>query len=190
MGEFKIKYDSQVVLTFVLLCFGATFLGLYYGSEFMYTYFETYRADLWQPVTYLRFITYIFGHDSWDMLFENSLYLLLLGPMLEKRYGSQVMVVMIAVTAISTSLLNFIFFPGAVLYGSNGIVLAFIILTAISGLTEGYFPVSLALIAIVFFRQEILQNVIRVENMANVAPIIGCILGVGVAFAMVRKDAD
>ncbi len=189
MGEFKIKYDSQVVLTYVLLCFGATFLCLNYDGM-LNTYFQTYRADLWQPVTYLRFFTYIFGHDSWDMVFENALYLLLLGPMLEDKYGSKTMIVLIVVAAFVTSLLNFIFFPGAVLYGSNGIVLAFIILTAIGGLISGSFPISLVVIAIVFFRQEILQNVIRVSNMANIAPIVGSIAAVAVVFAMIRKNAD
>lgn len=122
----KIVFNAPVVLGFVFLCFGATFLGILTGNRSTRILFMTYHSSLKNPITYLRFFTHVFGHDGWQHFMANLGYLLLLGPMLEEKYGGKILTEVIAMTALATGLVNFFFFSEVGLCGSSGVVFAFI----------------------------------------------------------------
>ena len=62
----------------------------------------------------------------------NMMFFLLLGPGIEEKYGSKNTLIMIAVTALITGLVNYLFFPRAMLLGASGIVFCFIILSSMT----------------------------------------------------------
>ena len=72
----------------------------------------------------------------------NASYILLLGPMLEEKYGSVKILGIMAVTAFVTSLVNSLLFPNVALTGASGIVFAFILLTSFTGFKEGEIPLT------------------------------------------------
>ena len=57
-------------------------------------------------------------------------YLLLLGPMLEEKYGSKKIIEVIVITALITGVINYVFFWNVALCGASGVVFAFILLTS------------------------------------------------------------
>lgn len=178
----KITYNAPVVLTFVLICFVVTLIGQLTGGRSTKLLFETYHSSLLDPLTYPRFITYIFGHSGWDHFMGNVMYLLLLGPMLEEKYGSKKLLQIIAITAIVTSLINYIFFPHVALLGASGIVFAFILLTSFTGFRNGELPLTFILVAVLFIGQQILQGVFVKDNISNMAHIVGGIVGAVVGY--------
>ncbi|MBO7727548.1 MAG: rhomboid family intramembrane serine protease, partial [Oscillospiraceae bacterium] len=52
----------------------------------------------------------------------NMGYILLLGPMLEEKYGGRNIIIVIATAALATGLVNFIFFKNVALCGASGVV--------------------------------------------------------------------
>ena len=72
----------------------------------------------------------VFGHADFAHFIGNASYILLLGPLLEEKYSSKVLISVIAVTAVITGLVNNICFPNVALCGASGVVFAFILLSS------------------------------------------------------------
>jgi len=132
----KIKFNSPVVLTFAVLSLAATLLGMF-SSGISRTLFMTYHSSLANPLTYLRFFTHVLGHAGWQHFIGNMSYILLLGPMLEEKYGAKDLITVICTAALATGLINYIFFPGIALCGASGVVFAFILLTSFTNFRDG-----------------------------------------------------
>ena len=94
---------------------------------FLRVLFLTYRDSLTNPMTYARFFTHIFGHGGWSHFIGNASYLLLLGPLLEEKYGAKGILMVMAITSVVTALINFLIFPNTGLCGASGVVFAFIL---------------------------------------------------------------
>ena len=117
MKKIVIRFNAPVILTFALLSLLALLLGNWTDGAATYQYFSVYRSSLSDPLTYVRFFGHVLGHADYEHYMSNMLLILLVGPGLEEKYGSGTMVWTIAVTALVTGLVHFVFFPGSVLLG-------------------------------------------------------------------------
>lgn len=185
--KIKLTFNSPVLLTFVLICVVATAMGVISGGRLTEAFFMTYHAPLTRPGTWLRFITYIFGHAGWSHLVGNASYLLLLGPMLEEKYGSKLMIEIIVITAVVTALVNFIFFPKVGLCGASGIVFAFILLASFTGVKDREIPLTFVLVAAIFIGQQIYDGITIHDNVSNMAHIVGGICGAFLGYKLNGK---
>ena len=107
----------------------------------------------------------------------NAIYILLLGPMLEEKYGPASLVKVILITAVVTALVNFIFFPHVTLCGASGVVFAFIILVSFTGFSDGEIPLTFILIAVVFIGQQIYEGIFVKDDVSQLTHIVGGIVG-------------
>ena len=89
MKKFKISFNAPVVLSFVIICFVVTTIGNLNGGRIREFLFMAYHSPLTDPFTFVRLFTHVFGHADWQHFVGNISYLLLLGPMLEEKYGSK-----------------------------------------------------------------------------------------------------
>lgn len=174
---FTITFNAPVVLGIVAISLVATILSLVSGGAIGQLLFMTYRSPLLSPMTWIRAFTHIFGHADFAHLVGNMSYLLLLGPMLEEKYGSGTLAVIVAITAFATSLVNYIFFPSVALCGASGVVFAFILLSSFTGFSEGEIPLTFILVAVFFIGQQIIEGITVRDNISNVAHIVGGIVG-------------
>ena len=179
----RITVNAPAVLGFVALCFAATLAGQISGSTLTRMLFATYRSPLTNPLTYLRLFTHVLGHASWSHLCGNMIYVLLLGPLLEEKYGSGNLVAIIAVTAVVTGFVNSIFFPQQALCGASGVCFAFILLSSLTSFREGEIPLTFLLVAALFLGQEIIQGIFVQDNVSNLSHIIGGLVGALLGFA-------
>ena len=85
----KIDYNAPVTLTFALVALLVLFLSLITYDKSTYLLFSVYRSSLMDPLAYIRVFTHILGHADFQHLFGNFGYILLLGPLLEEKYGSK-----------------------------------------------------------------------------------------------------
>ena len=88
--------------------------------------FSNYRSSILSPLTYIRLFTHCIGHQNWTHFMNNFLYILLIGPMMEEKYGSTNLLIMILITAGVTGIINSIIGKYRLL-GSSGIVFMMII---------------------------------------------------------------
>lgn len=186
--KLKITFNAPVVLTFVMICFIATLLGVLTGGRITQSFFMTYHSSLKNPMTYLRFFTHVFGHDGWSHFIGNASYLLLLGPMLEEKHGSRELVEIIGVTALITGVVNYIFFWNVGLCGASGVVFAFIILASFTSFKEGEIPLTFILATVVFIGQQIYEAVAVANNVSNISHIIGGMIGALLGYNLNQKS--
>mgnify|MGYP000259418082 CR=1 FL=1 len=104
----------------------------------------------------------------------NLSFILLLGPIIEEKYGGASLLLMIGITAIVTGILNVIFFQTGLL-GASGIVFLFIILASFGNAQKGI-PLTFLLIAILFLGKEVWQA-FQDNNISEFAHIAGGICG-------------
>ena len=183
----KIVINAPVVIGFVALMFIATLSGILTGGYSTRLLFQTYHSSLLSPLTYLRFFTHVLGHSGWSHFMGNAAYILLLGPMMEEKYGSSALVKVIVITAFVTGVINYVFFPGVALCGASGIVFAFIILTSFTGFGAGEIPLTFILIAVVFIGQQVFEGAFIRDNVSQLSHIIGGIVGAVIGYAWNRK---
>lgn len=107
--KFRITFNAPVVLGLIFICFAATLLGEITKGRSTALFFMTYHSSLLNPLTYIRFITHVFGHAGWEHFIGNATYLLLLGPVLEEKYKSRTLIEIIIITALVTGIINYIF---------------------------------------------------------------------------------
>lgn len=186
--KLRITFNAPVTLGFVFLCFVATLAGIMTGTKSTMAIFMTYHSSLRNPLTYIRFFTHIFGHSGWEHFIGNASFLLLLGPMLEEKYGSKEMIEVIAITAVATALINYIFFINVALCGASGVVFAFIILASFTGFKAGEIPLTFILVAVIFIGQQVYQGIVVMDNISNMAHIVGGIVGACIGYMLNRRE--
>lgn len=185
--KLKITYNSPVILSFVLICLFVTILGIVTQNKSTELLFSVYRCSLKNPLAYIRAFTHVLGHSGFEHFLGNAMYLLLLGPMLEEKYGSVTMIKMIVLTVFVTGIIHFIFSGDTALCGASGIVFACIILASFTGFKDGEIPLSFILVAILFIGQEIYKGITIQDNISNITHIIGGVVGGVLGYLLNKK---
>ncbi|MBE6714333.1 MAG: rhomboid family intramembrane serine protease [Ruminococcaceae bacterium] len=184
----KIQYDSPVVLTFVLLCLGGLVLNHFTEGWTNSHLFCVYRSSLSDPYTYVRFFGHVLGHSGVTHCLGNLCLILVLGPIVESRYGSVNVLISIVITALVSGIVHFIFFPGYALLGASGVVFMLIFLASISGIRGGNIPISLILVAVVYLGQEVHGMFSDpTDNISQLTHIIGGFCGIVCGSFMAKK---
>ena len=184
----KITFNAPVTLGFVIMCFIATLLGVISNGRITQSVFMTYHTSLTSPMTYVRFVTHIFGHSGWSHFIGNASYLLLLGPMLDEKHGSKELIEVIGITAVITGIVNYIFFWNVGLCGVSGVVFAFIILASFAGFREGEIPLTFVLVAVIFIGQQVYEGIAVQNDISNMAHIVGGIVGAVLGYLLNKKS--
>lgn len=180
---FKISFNSPVVLGFAFICLLSLLLDILTHGASNDLVFSVYRSSLLDPLSYIRIFGHVFGHASWSHFMGNMTYILLLGPLLEEKYGKADMALIIAVTALVTGLINVIFFPHIQLLGASGVVFAFILLSSITGFQDGKIPLTFILVAVIYIGQQIYNGIFTNNNVSELTHIIGGLVGSFFGFA-------
>ena len=183
-AKLRLSYNAPVVLTFVLLCVAVQGLNLLTGGASNRLLFSVYRSSFLDPLAYLRVFLHVLGHSGWEHLLNNMMYLLILGPMLEEKYGSRTMLFTILATALATGLVNLIFFPHTALLGASGIVFAWILLSSITVTDRNTIPLSFLLVAVLYLGQQVYGGLFTRDNISQMAHIVGGIVGSVTGFAI------
>lgn len=186
--KIRITFNSPVTLSFTMICFIATLLGVLSNGRITKIIFMTYHSSLMKPMTYIRFVTHVFGHEGWTHFIGNASYLLLLGPMLEEKHGSKELIEVIGITALVTGAVNYIFFVNIGLCGASGVVFAFIVLASFTGFREGEIPLTFLLVAAIFIGQQIYEGISMQDNISNMAHIMGGVIGAIMGYSLNRKS--
>ena len=182
----KVVLNAPVILAFSALCLLVTLLGLR-NAGLLTKYFATYKAPLVSPWTYFRAFSHVLGHSGWGHIANKICYILLLGPMLEEKYGGRRIVQVILITTLVASIVNFFFFPGQALMGASGVVFAFILMTSFTGFRDGEIPITFLLVAAIYIGQEVINGITGVDNISQMAHILGGAVGAVAGYRWNRR---
>lgn len=186
--KYKITFNSPVVLSFAAASFVVMIINYITGGVSNQVAFMTYHSSLTSPMTYVRLFTHVLGHAGWEHFIGNMAYILLLGPMLEEKYGSARVLQVIAITAAVTGVINYVFFWDVALCGASGVCFAFILLSSFTSFREGEIPLTVILVAIIFLGQQIYEGIVVQDDISNMAHVFGGIVGGIIGFSLNKKS--
>lgn len=182
--KLKVSFNSPVVLTFSIICLAALLLNFLTKGWANRTLFSVYRSSFLNPLTYFRVLGHVFGHADWEHFLGNITLILVVGPLLEEKYGSWNMGAIMLSTALVTGLVHILFFPNIMLLGASGIVFAFILLSSITSIRDGSIPMTFILVAVIYIGEQVFQGLFVKSNISNLTHIIGGILGATFGYIM------
>ncbi len=182
-----IKYNAPATLTFTLLCAVALLLdALLPGlTEAWLSVPGRGGFDPSSVRDYLRLFSHVFGHANMEHFLANFAFILLLGPILEDNYGSAGMIIMMAITALVTGVLNVLMF-NAGLMGASGIVFMMILLSSFTNFNKGELPLTFILVLVLYLGREVLNAFAR-NNISEFGHIIGGLCGSVFGYIRPRK---
>ena len=184
----RISFNAPATLTFAALCVIARIISILTKDNATRLLFSVYRAPLSDPLTWVRCVTHVLGHAGWDHLLNNMMFILLLGPMIEERYGSKKTVLVILVTAVVTGIINMAFFPRVMLLGASGVVFAFILLSSVTVREDNTIPVTFILVALLYLGEQVYQGIFQKDNISQMTHIAGGAVGSILGFILSKKQ--
>ncbi len=181
----KIHYNSPVILTFALTAIVIHLISAFASPKLTGTFFAigpTFSFS--NPWDYFRLVSHVIGHSSFSHLLNNMLFILVLGPILEEKYGSFSVLLIILVTALATGLTN-VLFSSTSLLGASGVVFALIILVSIVNVKTHSLPLSFVIVFVLFIGSELIQS-LEQDNISQMAHIVGGIIGAVFGFNLAK----
>lgn len=186
LQKFRIEYNAPVTLTFALIAAAVSVLTSILGETVSSWLSASGTVSLFNPLFYSGTITHIFAHANWTHLIGNFGFILILGPLLEEKYGGGKLALLIIATAMVTAISNAILFDNG-LIGASGIVFMFIMLSSFSGLKNGRLPLTFLLVVLLYITKE-LVGAFQNDGISHFAHIIGGACGAGFGFLMTKKS--
>lgn len=185
----SLGFNSPVVLAFSLISLCALFLNEMTDGASNLALFSVYRSDI-DFLFFVRLVGHVFGHTDWNHFYSNMMFFLLIGPVLEEKYGSFDLIVLMVITAVVSGLVSIIFMPTTVLLGSSGIVYMMVVLLSASSIKGKKIPLTLILILFMYVGAEILNGFTTTDSISQLSHVIGGICGAifGIVLNLDTKD--
>jgi membrane associated rhomboid family serine protease len=199
----KFRYNAPVILSYALICTGIMVVWQILGGEggqgidtlgdrFVASYFmvpgNTMGFHIFSLDIYKLF-SYALGHANWMHLISNFTFILLIGPILEEKYGSGRLLFMMFVTAGIAGLINVLFFTSPSL-GASGIVFMLIVLISITNVKAGEIPLTFIAVVLLYLTNEVINMFNTHNNINEMAHLLGGLCGSVFGFVMLRKKQD
>jgi len=183
----KLDYNSPVILTFCIIS-AAELAAKTFAPGLIDSYFiSPPHFNVFSPGCWISSILYVLGHGNFNHFAGNMMFILLLGPALEEKYGSKEVAWMIFLTAVLTASINAIFFD-SVLVGASGIVFMMIVLTSFASTRPGTIPLTSVIVIGLYLGKEFFA-LATPDNISHFAHIVGGVVGgtFGVIFSKLRR---
>lgn len=168
----KFKFDSPVILTFVLIKLFVFLLDKFLLKDFLSTNIFVCHGckasgtipafDFKNAIDYVRMFLYVFGTFDFSSLILQLLLILLLGPLMEERYGSAMICLMLVICTLVSGVL-FCCLNSEAISTSVPVVFTLILLSAMTAFSKKEISVSWILIFVLYvifiFAQKYVSSV-------------------------------
>ncbi len=193
--KFRIVYNAPVTLTFSIICTVFFLIDHFLlKGNFTLSFLSAPACPKveggFNPSNvahYVRLFVHVLGHTDWNHLLGNLSFVLLLGPLLEERYGSKMLLLMILVTSLVTGVINACLIPSQ-LCGASGIVFMMIVLASITKIEKNVIPLSFIFVVALFFGREFLNSP-KIHGVSTIAHVAGGLCGSMFGFLVAPKSS-
>lgn len=153
--KFRVTYDAPITLSFIFITAIIFILDQFalkgsLSEKILICSGRTngYSFDYTSPLSYVRIFAHVFHANNWINMLSNATFLLLLGPVLEERYGS----IAIALTLFLSSLISGVLatFSPIPVSGPSAIIFLFILLSTITSFEKRNLSLSSILLFILY----------------------------------------
>jgi rhomboid protease GluP len=183
----RFRYNAPVTLTLALVSAAVLALDQFTGSSIVTAYFTAppYFGGA-TALTWVRLFSHAIGHASWAHLVSNFSFILLIGPVLEEKFGSGIVLLMMLVTAGVTGVLNALLVHAGLL-GASGIVFMLILLSSFTNIRAREIPMTFLLVVALYFVREFVAA-LTPDSVSQLAHIAGGFCGGLFGFLFARRE--
>ena len=174
--NFAIDFNAPVILSIALISLVLLILDSFFGGS-IHRLLSARRSSLLDPMQYLRLFTHVLVHSDLSHYTNNFMMILAIGPMVEEKYGSRNLMLIIICTALITGLINVLFFPGRAILGASGIVFLLILLASFTNIQQGRLPITVPLVALLYIGNEVFRGVFFTDSISQLSHIAGGLCG-------------
>ncbi|MCL1876241.1 MAG: rhomboid family intramembrane serine protease [Synergistaceae bacterium] len=172
-----ISINSPVILGFFFV--SAVILALNYLTMGMTNrWLSCYKTGWSDPLQYLRLFTHVLVHMDYSHFVGNFLLILVVGPMVEEKYGFKNTVLMFLFTAAVTGGIHLVISRN-MLMGASGVVFALILIASFTNIREGKLPLTVLLVGLLYIGSEVVRCLYSSDNISHISHIAGGICGAG-----------
>ena len=184
----KLKYNAPVILSFSIICAVVLLLDQITAGvlNLRYVFSVSPVSVNASPLSWYHLFSHVIGHANWQHLIGNFSFILLIGPILEEKYGSGPILLMMLVTALATGILDLLI-ERAQLFGASGIVFMLILLSSFTNMRSGEIPITFILIVILYVVKEI-WDALTPDSVSHLTHIAGGIVGGAFGFLFAQKN--
>lgn len=180
-SSIRVTYDFPVTVTFALVAALVFLLDVFaFKGKLCNTVFICHGSkqaavpfNFKSAGDFAGLFLFVFGNLSWEMFFANIVMILLLGQILEERYGSVMLALMMFISTFVAGVLTACM-STVPLCGAGTMVFMMSVLVSLTELTKKRIPVSCLLVFVFFLAFEIYRNV----NGASGADVLQKTVGV------------
>lgn len=172
----KITFNAPVVLGFTFLSLAALVFNLVTDGYANQQFFSIYQTSFTDPMQYVRLFTHVLGHAGISHFTSNMIIFLLVGPLLEEKYGSTRLLQVILVVAFVTGIVHLVLPGNSALLGASGIDFAFILMASVTGDRSGI-PLTMIIVAIIYIGSEIYTGISSSDSISQLTHIVGGSIG-------------
>ncbi|WP_318689970.1 O-antigen polysaccharide polymerase Wzy [Treponema sp.] len=161
----KLTFDFPVTVTFVIVAVVMFLLDTFAFKGKMFSTILICHGskqaivpfNFKSPADFTGLFFFIFGNSGWEMLFSNLIVILLLGQILEERYGSVMLGLMMFISTLISGVLTACI-STVPLTGAGCIIFMMAVLVSLTELTKKRIPLSCLLVFVLFLSFEIFRN--------------------------------
>ena len=190
--KIRVTYNAPVTLTFVVICTVIMLLDSYVFDRHLAAAlfiipggkYSSHPFDWKAPLDYFRLFSHVFGHADWQHLISNMSLVILLGPIIESRYGSRVLALVITITAFVTGVINACLITHPEM-GASDVVFMMIMLASFTSFAKNEIPLSFILVFILYIGGQLFNfDTLQHNGISVAAHIAGGLCGSLFAFLL------
>ena len=195
-SKIRVTYNAPVTLTFVAVCTLIMLLDTYVFDRHLAAAlfiipggkYSSHPFDWKAPLDYFRLFSHVFGHADWQHLIANMSLVLLLGPIIESRYGSRVLALVITITALVTGVINACLITHPEM-GASDVVFMMIMLASFTSFAKNEIPLSFILVFILYIGGQFFNfGTLQHNGISVIAHIAGGLCGSLFAFLLTPQN--
>ncbi len=171
----RITFNAPFTLVFALIASILLALALMTGGNFsVFALNGNFNFSDWH--CYIGLFTYPLSHLNMQHLVANFGIILLLGPILERKYGWKKLLTLCLGTSFVIGIVHIIISDNY-LIGASGLVFLFIVLASLVDSSGKEIPITFILVAALFLGQEIIGS-FKHDTVSQMAHVCGGLMGI------------
>jgi membrane associated rhomboid family serine protease len=176
--QLVIAYNAPVILSLTLIALIVLLLNGLLGGR-LNILLSAHFTSWFDPFMYLRLVTYVFAHSNFDHFAGNFVLMLAVGPIVEEKYGSKRLLIMLLITAAMAGFVSTVFSTNTALIGASGLVFMLILLASFTNMQAGTLPLTFILVALLYVGNEVVTAITVRDNISQLAHVAGAACGCG-----------
>lgn len=162
----KLTFNFPVTVTFVIVATVLFLFDIFVFKGKIYSSILTCQGskqaaiafDFKSATDWTSLLLFVFGNSKWELFFTNQIIILLLGQILEERYGSVMLALMMFISILVSGVLTACI-STVPLSGAGCVIFMMAVLVSLTELTKKRIPLSCVLVFVLFLSFEIYKNI-------------------------------